>query len=216
MICTVRTSITRRKNKEMRTREWRKEKYTPTRVPKPKYLQYEKYYVGDHRPKNKVQVLILPIYYKKDKPVVIDAAKQIYAVLKSGGYAAWVDLVNVILPGQRMRYWEEKGVQVRVEVGMKEAENGKCVVAVVKEVGSVAEKQTVDVDSVELLTTVKDAIGEPAYPPAPVSEAELAAIDNVAGIDRDDQAQNAARKMKHTRLGGDDEDDFDIGGMDAD
>ncbi|CAG9460457.1 unnamed protein product [Pedinophyceae sp. YPF-701] len=119
-------------------------------------------HTGKHAPKGKVQVVVLPLYHKTDKATVVDYARRVSETLKEHAYAAWLD-VSESMPGEKMRYWEEQGVVVRVEVGLREARSGDTVVVALSQgVGKVAKKHSVSLEGSRFLELVEQGAGAPA------------------------------------------------------
>ncbi|KAK9866808.1 hypothetical protein WJX84_009876 [Apatococcus fuscideae] len=98
------------------------------------------------RPMTKVKVIVVPIYWnrkKEEKAQVVAAAGRVEKVLQDAGVSCGIDTTNKLTPGQKFRFWEERHVKIRVELGPKEAAAGQCVVAKCKKPGAVAAKTTV-------------------------------------------------------------------------
>ncbi|WP_456453437.1 proline--tRNA ligase [Thermococcus sp.] len=75
-----------------------------------------------------IQVVIVPIP-KKDSPYDVHAyARGIAEELRSSGFRVHVDFRD-IRPGRKFYDWELKGVPLRIEVGPRDIENGKAVLA---------------------------------------------------------------------------------------
>jgi len=70
-----------------------------------------------------VQIVILPIYYGKEREAVLQKCKRIEEALKEAGYRVHIDL-RERTPGWKFNDWELRGVPVRVEVGRREVEEG--------------------------------------------------------------------------------------------
>ncbi len=71
-----------------------------------------------------VQVMVVPI--QQNKPGVEDAARDIEAKLKAAGIRAKSDLTDKS-PGWKFSEAEMRGIPLRVEIGPKDLEAGKCV-----------------------------------------------------------------------------------------
>lgn len=133
-----------------------------------------------HKPRRRVQVVVIPIVWQKKKAeaaLVMDAAEAAVQALREAGVKADIDSTTELTPGQKMRAWEEKGVKLRVEVGPKEAEQGQVVLAKAKKPGEVADKRTVAAGE-ELCRLVRqelEAMGQPLQPPAAAQQAGGAA-----------------------------------------
>ncbi|KAL4439734.1 hypothetical protein ABPG75_002735 [Micractinium tetrahymenae] len=138
-----------------------------------------------HKPRRRVQVVVIPIVWQKKKAeaaLVMNAAEAAVQALREAGVKADIDSTTELTPGQKMRAWEEKGVKLRVEVGPKEAEQGRVVLARAKKPGEVADKQTVAAGE-ELCRFVQEeleAMGQQLQPPAAAPQAEGAAAPAAA------------------------------------
>jgi len=71
-----------------------------------------------------IQVVIVPIQQKKEG--VLDKANEIYNSL-SEKFRAKLDDREQYSPGYKFNDWEMRGVPIRVEMGPRDIENGKCV-----------------------------------------------------------------------------------------
>ena len=72
-----------------------------------------------------IQVVIVPIAQHKEG--VKEKAEEIYNSLKYK-YRAEIDLRDQVSPGYKFNDWEMKGVPLRIELGPRDIENGKCVI----------------------------------------------------------------------------------------
>ncbi|EKC43591.1 proline--tRNA ligase, partial [human gut metagenome] len=107
-----------------------------------------------------IQVIVLPI--AAHKPGVTEKAEELVARLKAAGLRAQGDFSDNS-PGWKFANWEMKGVPLRVEIGPKDIEAGRCV-AVRRDNG---EKITVALDELEaripeLLETVQQGLFDKA------------------------------------------------------
>ena len=59
----------------------------------------------------------------------LDAAQEITDSLKAAGVRAKLDARDNYTPGWKYNHWELKGVPLRVEFGVRDFENGTCVIA---------------------------------------------------------------------------------------
>ncbi|AIF69914.1 prolyl-tRNA synthetase [Palaeococcus pacificus DY20341] len=76
-----------------------------------------------------IQVVVVPIP-KKDSPYdVVAYARGIVEELKNAGIRAHLDDRDEIRPGRKFYEWELKGVPLRIEVGPRDVEGGKAVIA---------------------------------------------------------------------------------------
>ncbi|KAK9821490.1 hypothetical protein WJX74_002112 [Apatococcus lobatus] len=116
------------------------------------------------RPMTKVKVIVVPIYWnrkKEEKAQVLAAAGRVEKVIQDAGVTCGIDTTNKLTPGQKFRFWEERHVKIRVELGPKEAAAGQCVVAKCKKPGAVAAKSTVRIGPA-LVELVKPIVTEDA------------------------------------------------------
>ncbi len=70
-----------------------------------------------------VQVVIIPIFTKKEAEEVMKFAKKVYDVLKEN-FRARLDEREGYTPGFKFNEWELKGTPIRIEIGPKEALKG--------------------------------------------------------------------------------------------
>jgi prolyl-tRNA synthetase len=75
-----------------------------------------------------VQVVIVPIYFKDSRDTVVGKAKELVATLTAAGVRVHLD-DRSHKPGFKFNHWEVRGVPLRIELGPKDIEKGKCVVA---------------------------------------------------------------------------------------
>ena len=72
-----------------------------------------------------IQVVIVPIAAHKEG--VTQKATEIYKELLEAGYRVKLDLRDNYSTGYKLNDWEMRGVPVRVEIGPRDIENGKCI-----------------------------------------------------------------------------------------
>ncbi|KAF5828998.1 hypothetical protein DUNSADRAFT_16727 [Dunaliella salina] len=116
--------------------------YKPQKYKRKVYKEHGAELVGSNKAKkdkDKKRQRDTPSWRPYDK---VDVA----LLLRENSIDTHIDDANSYTPGQKMKYWETAGVLVRVEVGPKEAQNGTAVVALANEPGTVAAKETVNVD----------------------------------------------------------------------
>ncbi|MFH0891483.1 MAG: proline--tRNA ligase [Candidatus Falkowbacteria bacterium] len=73
-----------------------------------------------------IQVVTVPIYKDENKAEVIAYAEKIFSDIK--GWRKKIDLRDNLTPGFKYNHWEARGVPVRLEIGPKEAADGKVTV----------------------------------------------------------------------------------------
>ena len=104
-----------------------------------------------------IQVIVLPI--AAHKPGVTEKAEELVARLKAAGLRAQGDFSDNS-PGWKFANWEMKGVPLRVEIGPKDIEAGRCV-AVRRDNG---EKVTAKIEGiVDEIKALLDAIHDNMY-----------------------------------------------------
>ncbi len=77
-----------------------------------------------------IQVVIIPIYYSEnDSKKVSDKANEIEKVLLGKKIRVHLDKRNELTPGFKFHDWELKGIPLRIEIGPKDIEKQKVVIA---------------------------------------------------------------------------------------
>ena len=77
-----------------------------------------------------IQVVIIPIYYSdKDKENVIQKATEIHDILEKNNVRVKLDDRDQVTPGFKFNDWELKGIPLRIEIGPKDIEKKKVVLA---------------------------------------------------------------------------------------
>jgi len=97
-----------------------------------------------------VEVIVVPLFWKHreaEREAVTGAAQEVHKMLTAAGVRSFVDFSNKLNPGQKYRYWEERGVKLRVELGPKDLESNSCVLAESAKPGEVAKKTTLEFGS---------------------------------------------------------------------
>lgn len=74
-----------------------------------------------------IQVVIVPIIFKKGKEEVLDFCRKMEETLKNQGLRVRLDERD-IRAGKKFYEWEMRGVPLRIEIGPRDIENGKMVV----------------------------------------------------------------------------------------
>ncbi len=69
-----------------------------------------------------VQVIIVPIVFKRAEEKIMDKCLEIEKTLQNAGIRAKVDDNPSKTPGEKFYYWEMKGVPIRIEIGPEELE----------------------------------------------------------------------------------------------
>ena len=106
------------------------------------------------------QVMIIPIQQKKEG--VLDKANELLDTLKKAGIRVDIDDTDKT-PGFKFSEQEMRGVPMRIEIGPKDIENGKCVV-VRRDNGEKIDVALSDIESKvkELLVTIQKDMYEAA------------------------------------------------------
>jgi prolyl-tRNA synthetase len=73
------------------------------------------------------EAVIVPIYKNDSKAAVLAYAEGILASLKDAGIRAVLDSDDSSSPGWKFAEWEMRGTPVRVEIGPRDMQSGKCV-----------------------------------------------------------------------------------------
>ncbi|KAK9812949.1 hypothetical protein WJX72_006223 [[Myrmecia] bisecta] len=198
--------------KDYRPRKRQKTKDMEVAGPKGQVGQIEE---TGTRPDGDVQVIIVPIYWNKrerEKADVMAAAEGVEAALRAEGLAAGLDTTNVSTPGQKFRFWEEKGVKVRIELGPRDADSGECILALCTKPGEVAQKTKIKVGA-PLLKAVREALGLPEAGSAPATTKPAAPSPAAVAVAHatTKHAQHAQKRSARRGASGDDlGDDFGL------
>ncbi len=76
-----------------------------------------------------IEVVLLPLWFKDEqKESVMSAVATLRAGLEKKGVRVEVETRDM-RPGEKMFFWEKRGVPVRIEVGPRDLEAGQCVIA---------------------------------------------------------------------------------------
>lgn len=76
------------------------------------------------------QAVIIPIFYKEvEKSLILEKARKVQGKLEENGISVILDDRAEYTPGWKFNEWELRGVPVRIEIGRKEVEGGKVVIA---------------------------------------------------------------------------------------
>ena len=101
------------------------------------------------------QVVIVPIYnLEEDKKRVLEKSNEIQNLLESKQIRTHIDDRNELSPGFKFNDWEMKGVPLRIEIGPKDIEKQKVVVA--KRYNK--EKLNLRFDEIEKIDSILDEI----------------------------------------------------------
>jgi prolyl-tRNA synthetase len=111
-----------------------------------------------------VQVVIVPISFKKMEKEIKEACQDVASRLKKANISVEVDLREDLTPGSKYYYWELRGVPIRVEIGPRDLKQG--VATVVRR--DTLEKQTFKTETIiediaKLINTMTDNLREKAW-----------------------------------------------------
>ena len=111
-----------------------------------------------------VQVVIVPIPFKKMEKEINEACQEVASRLKKANISVEVDLREDLTPGSKYYYWELRGVPIRVEIGPRDLKQG--VATVVRR--DTLEKQTFKTETItediaKLMNTMTDDLREKAW-----------------------------------------------------
>lgn len=102
-----------------------------------------------------IQIVIVPIYNKEeDKKRVLEKSFEIQKKLEVKNFRTHIDDRNELSPGYKFNDWEMKGVPVRIEIGPKDLEKQKVVVA--KRFNH--EKLDLPIEEIERIETILEEI----------------------------------------------------------
>jgi prolyl-tRNA synthetase len=98
------------------------------------------------------QAVIVPIFYEKDKKVVMKKVNEIFEKLKD--FTVFIDDREEYTPGWKFNEWELKGVPIRIEIGPKDVAK-KQVVLVRRD-----NQKKIDVKEKDLIKSIKEILKE--------------------------------------------------------
>ena len=110
------------------------------------------------------EVVVMPISWRSNEEEtrrVNAEAARLHGLLEANGLRARLDGSHKHTPGKKMRYWEDLGVTVRVEIGMRDLRAGKVTVARVTTPGAVADKKAVKADGAKVVAKIRKLLGKP-------------------------------------------------------
>jgi len=99
-----------------------------------------------------IQVVVIPIPYKKKEKQINKTCEGIATMLKKAGLRVELDLRTDVTPGSKFYYWELRGIPIRIEVGPKDVEKNEA--TLVRR--DTLDKQTFQID--ELVAAVQKLI----------------------------------------------------------
>jgi prolyl-tRNA synthetase len=74
------------------------------------------------------QAVIVPIYKNESKAAVLAYGDKLFAAIKATGVRVKFDTDDSQSPGWKFAEWEMRGTPVRIEIGPRDMEGGKCVI----------------------------------------------------------------------------------------
>ena len=158
-------------------------------------------------------IVIVPIFWKgeaKQMARVLSACADVEAALSASGKRILLDAGHKFTPGQKFAHWEHKGVQLRVEVGPREAERGCCTVARTFAPGTPAHRMQRVSISADTLPAELERVMQQAPPDGDEANREVEASAEQAPL-AEEPVADAMAAVASERRGGDDlEDDYAI------
>ena len=91
-------------------------------------------------------VVVVPIVWKEKKDEceqITGACKSLNRALKKAGLQCTLDDNNDFMPGTKFKFWEQRGVKLRVELGPRDYRQHLITIATTTVPGRVADKQTI-------------------------------------------------------------------------
>jgi prolyl-tRNA synthetase len=74
------------------------------------------------------QAVIVPIYKTDSKAAVLAYGDKLFSAIKAAGVRVKFDTDDTQSPGWKFAEWEMRGTPVRIEIGPRDMEGGKCVI----------------------------------------------------------------------------------------
>ena len=100
-----------------------------------------------------IQVVIVPIFFnQKDENTVLEKAKEIKKGLEAMDIRVTVDTRNDLTPGYKFHDWELRGIPIRIEIGPKDIQGNKAIMA------TRYNKKKIDVDLASLSDKTKETL----------------------------------------------------------
>lgn len=97
-------------------------------------------------------VVIVPIVWKERREEcesIFQACKELQRGINKAGVQCTLDDSNEFMPGTKFKYWEQRGVKVRVELGPRDFRQHLITIATTTVPGRVADKETIKHISVQ-------------------------------------------------------------------
>jgi len=76
-----------------------------------------------------IQIVIVPIPGEEMLDKILEKCRKIFERLKKSGFRVHLDGRREITPGRKYYWWEFLGVPLRIEIGVKEVEEGRVTIA---------------------------------------------------------------------------------------
>lgn len=132
---------------------------------------------------------MIPVFWKQKKAeqgAVFRMAEQVVEQLRDAGVYCISDTSNEMMPGEKFKHWEERGVAMRVEIGPREAEAKRVVMAIVKKAGEVAERGTLQMgpDLAKTIVAKLEELGHEVKPRLKKNSQDVATNEEEDGLER--------------------------------
>jgi len=99
-----------------------------------------------------IQVIIVPIWKKDNRAQIRERCEAVKKILVDAGVRVELDDRENYTPGWKYAHWEQKGVPLRIELGMKDLENNR--VTAVRRDGSKSDKKETHISMDDLARAV--------------------------------------------------------------
>lgn len=110
-----------------------------------------------------IQLVITPIWKTPEEQTRVSAIANMWAEeLEEAGIRVKVDLRDDVRPGAKFYHWEERGVPLRIELGMRDVENNTVIIKPRVELASIGSdnKGKTSFDASQLVVRVKALLDE--------------------------------------------------------
>ena len=158
-------------------------------------------------------VVVLPVLWQSrrhEAERVRRACENTTTALQRARLRVVLDDDVATLPGRRMRKWEERGVKVRLELGPRDVDAHKAILACQGgEAGTVAEKTEVGLSPGDLVPAILDALQRLGVALGDDVDVE-AAKEEAKQVAEEERKRSFSQAEGGKRKGGDDMDDFEL------
>ncbi len=100
-----------------------------------------------------IHVVIVPIFYEKERQEILEKAKELKELLEIAGYNVILDDDPEKTPGEKFYEWERAGIPLRIEIGPKEVREGKLTLVT-------RLRERIEINEKEILAWIKTTLGE--------------------------------------------------------